>query len=55
MATSLGLETVAEGVEDEAQREFLTRESCTIGQGWLFARGMPAAELENWLQQNLPD
>jgi diguanylate cyclase (GGDEF)-like protein len=35
---SLGLPTVAEGVEDEATATLLSRMGCDIGQGWLFGR-----------------
>ncbi|MCW8959501.1 MAG: EAL domain-containing protein, partial [Gammaproteobacteria bacterium] len=53
MASSLGMETIAEGIEKEEQHAFLSAESCTIGQGWLYARALPAAELEQWLAQQV--
>jgi len=40
---SLGLTLVAEGVENEAQRDFLAAIDCRIYQGYLF--GKPAAEI----------
>ena len=40
IAQSLGLGLVAEGVETEAQRQFLLRLGVTIGQGFLFAPGL---------------
>jgi EAL domain-containing protein (putative c-di-GMP-specific phosphodiesterase class I) len=46
LAHGLGLSVVAEGVETEAQRQFLARHGCEVYQGWLFARAMPAEELE---------
>lgn len=49
MSRALGLRVVAEGIETEAQARFLTRHGCDIGQGFLFARPMPAAEFESWL------
>ncbi|HEY9149087.1 MAG TPA: EAL domain-containing protein, partial [Gammaproteobacteria bacterium] len=49
MADSLGMETIAEGIEEEEQHQFLAAEACTIGQGWLYAKAMPAPELEPWL------
>lgn len=51
LANSLGMETIAEGVEEQQQADYLDAENCTIGQGWLYARAMPAAELIAWIQQ----
>ncbi|EGV20319.1 EAL domain-containing protein [Thiocapsa marina] len=45
LGKSLGLEVIAEGVEREAQNAFLRREGCDIGQGYLYGRPMPAADL----------
>jgi PAS domain S-box-containing protein len=42
---SLGLITVAEGIETGAQAEMLVWLGCEYGQGWLFGRPVPAAEL----------
>ncbi|MFY9509718.1 MAG: EAL domain-containing protein [Rubrivivax sp.] len=49
MAHSLGLGTVAEGVETEAQRDWLRERGCDEEQGFLAARPMPAEALEIWL------
>ncbi|HWU84616.1 MAG TPA: EAL domain-containing protein, partial [Rhodocyclaceae bacterium] len=42
LAHSLGLESVAEGVETEAQLDLLVRHRCTRFQGYLFSRPVPA-------------
>ncbi|MCI4567417.1 EAL domain-containing protein [Lysobacter sp. CFH 32150] len=41
LAVTLGIETIAEGVETEAQRDALVQLGCVYGQGFLFGR--PAA------------
>ncbi|UVO49551.1 GGDEF domain-containing phosphodiesterase [Sphingomonas sp. SUN019] len=45
MAWSLGLETIAEGVETAEQRDLLAAESCTYFQGFLFAGPVDSAAL----------
>jgi sensor c-di-GMP phosphodiesterase-like protein len=40
-----GMEIIAEGVEVEDQRAALVSRGVHLGQGWLFARPVPAAEL----------
>jgi two-component system CheB/CheR fusion protein len=50
LAHGLGLKVVAEGVETEDQRGLLEALGCDQGQGFLFARPMPAAEFEVWRQ-----
>ncbi|MDN3517297.1 PAS domain S-box protein [Aquisalimonas lutea] len=49
LGQSLGLEVLAEGVETEGVRDFLTREGCHAFQGYLFSRPLPAHEFEGWL------
>ncbi|HSM98652.1 MAG TPA: EAL domain-containing protein [Gallionella sp.] len=52
MAETLGLMVIAEGVESEAQREFLELRGCPAFQGHLFGAAVPVeqfeAMLENW-------
>ena len=45
---SLGLEVVAEGVEDEATRQMLIACKCETAQGFLISRPLPAEEIERW-------
>ncbi|MBV9292694.1 MAG: bifunctional diguanylate cyclase/phosphodiesterase, partial [Frankiales bacterium] len=52
MSRHLGLDTVAEGVEDEAAAELLKGFGCTRLQGFHFARPMPAADLPRWYAAN---
>jgi diguanylate cyclase (GGDEF)-like protein len=49
MAHALGLRVVAEGIETAAQRAFLAALRVDFGQGYLFGRPMPAAELHSML------
>jgi diguanylate cyclase (GGDEF)-like protein/PAS domain S-box-containing protein len=51
MAHNLGLRVVAEGVETEAQAAFLLKESCEEGQGYLYAKPLPAAEFAAYLRE----
>jgi diguanylate cyclase len=48
MAKSLGLATVAEGVETEAQWQYLRSREATQVQGFLFCRPLAIADLERW-------
>ena len=41
MAETLGLNTVAEGVETERQADFLRRRGCSMAQGFLYSAGLP--------------
>jgi len=50
LSRAMGLPVIAEGVETEEQREFLTRLGCHSFQGYLFSRPLPLAEFERaWL------
>ena len=45
LAHALGLSAVAEGIETETQRRKSQELGCDLGQGFLFARPQPAAEM----------
>jgi diguanylate cyclase (GGDEF)-like protein len=47
----LGLDVVAEGVEDAETWEALREMGCTIAQGYHLARAMPAGDLPAWLDR----
>jgi diguanylate cyclase (GGDEF)-like protein/PAS domain S-box-containing protein len=50
LSRAMGLPVIAEGVETELQREFLTRHGCHAFQGYLFGRPLPLDEFEQqWL------
>jgi EAL domain-containing protein (putative c-di-GMP-specific phosphodiesterase class I)/ActR/RegA family two-component response regulator len=49
MARQLGMTTVAEGVEDQADWDFLRQQGCDLAQGYFIARPMPAEDLLGWL------
>ncbi|WP_244593718.1 putative bifunctional diguanylate cyclase/phosphodiesterase [Methylopila sp. Yamaguchi] len=53
LARNLDVETVAEGVETEEQRAFVTAGGCTFGQGYLFGRPMPGDAFEAWYANRL--
>ena len=49
LGQTLRLTVIAEGVESEAQREFLAQHGCPAFQGYLFSRPLPLAEFERLL------
>ena len=49
MAHSLRLRVIAEGVETEAQAEFLRANGCEEAQGFLFSRPLPVADATDFL------
>jgi EAL domain-containing protein (putative c-di-GMP-specific phosphodiesterase class I) len=55
MTSALGLSVIAEGVENEEQRQFLELRGCEAFQGYLFSKPVPLGEflllLKNWKWQ----
>ena len=51
LAHSLRLEVIAEGVETEEHLQFLKLLRCDEGQGYFFAKAMPADEFRIWLKE----
>jgi len=45
IAQGLGVSVVAEGVETEAQRQYLRERGCPVGQGFLFAKALPFIDI----------
>lgn len=54
MATSLGMQTIAEGVETEGQLEFLKDRGCTEVQGYYISRPLPADQFEVFMREKTP-
>jgi diguanylate cyclase (GGDEF)-like protein len=55
LAKGFGLTTTAEGVEDAEQLACLKANGCTEGQGYLFSKAVPAAEIPALLNRPLLD
>ncbi len=51
MARSLGLQTIAEGVETESQLNYLRDQQCDEAQGYLFSKPMPVEAFDTFLRQ----
>ncbi len=49
VAQSLGMNTVAEGIETAAQLEAVRAQSCAKGQGYLFSRPLVSSALVEWI------
>ncbi|MFQ6573788.1 putative bifunctional diguanylate cyclase/phosphodiesterase [Pseudomonas sp. UM16] len=50
---ALGFRITAEGIETQAQYDFLRSAGCDQGQGFLMGRPMPAQVFQSWLQAHL--
>ena len=54
MAHSLGMKTVAEGVETREQLNFLRTQGCDYAQGYYFSPPLSGSEIEHLMKVNLP-
>jgi EAL domain-containing protein (putative c-di-GMP-specific phosphodiesterase class I) len=55
LGCSLGLSSVAEGVEDMDTFEYLRSAGCDAAQGYLISRPAPELDLMAWIQGNCVD
>jgi diguanylate cyclase (GGDEF)-like protein/PAS domain S-box-containing protein len=53
LAHRLGIEVIAEGVEQAAQRDLLAAFGCDYIQGWYHAQALPRDEFENYLERHM--
>jgi EAL domain-containing protein (putative c-di-GMP-specific phosphodiesterase class I)/DNA-binding NarL/FixJ family response regulator len=49
LAQQLGIKSVAEGVENRADWDFIRSSGCDLAQGYYIAKPMPADEIHDWL------
>ncbi|MEO8837359.1 MAG: EAL domain-containing response regulator [Herbaspirillum sp.] len=50
LGKQLGMQVVAEGVEDRDDWDMVRRTKCDLAQGFFIARPMPAADLPSWIE-----
>lgn len=51
LAHKMGMQTIAEGVEEASAYKLLSELGCDIAQGYMISRPLPAAEFEKWHAQ----
>jgi EAL domain-containing protein (putative c-di-GMP-specific phosphodiesterase class I) len=51
LARTLGLDSIAEGIETVEQQDFLVRTGCDKMQGYLHAKALPAADFESFTRR----
>jgi diguanylate cyclase len=55
MTRAMGLRVVAEGVETEAQRDWLRAQGCDLVQGWLYGKADLPENLTGWIHRGVRD
>jgi diguanylate cyclase (GGDEF)-like protein/PAS domain S-box-containing protein len=55
VARTLGMTTVAEGIETREQADLMSMLACDRGQGWLFGRPMTPEAMDLWLETHASD
>jgi EAL domain-containing protein (putative c-di-GMP-specific phosphodiesterase class I) len=53
LASSMGFQTIAEGVETAGQLAFLRLQGCNEVQGYYFSRPLPAAQFEAFMREQI--
>ncbi len=51
LCKSLSLDVIAEGVETQEQKEFLLANGCSLIQGYLYSKPIPAQEMQKFLEK----
>ena len=52
VAQSLGMKTVAEGIETQSQADVVRAQCCAKGQGYFYSRPLPSDDLLAWLAEH---
>jgi EAL domain-containing protein (putative c-di-GMP-specific phosphodiesterase class I)/ActR/RegA family two-component response regulator len=50
LAKQLGMQIVAEGVEDRADWDYVRRAKCNLAQGYFISKPMPASAVHDWIE-----
>lgn len=54
LAAALGMQTIAEGVEEIAQADTLRQWNCDMGQGWSWSKALPSDRVTDLLDRTRP-